>query len=329
MDLGHWIYPTEFDPEDWAGFIYRILDTKTGMEYIGKKQFRGRRSKKVKNRKNKKWRTIDSNWKSYTSSSKTINEIIEIEGKDRFKFFIESLHKSKASLSYAEVVKMITENVLREKLSDGTKKYYNGMIPPVKFLPPEETIDEEANRLFDIIINHFPNQKFKYNSAEDYDRLLHISLSGENNPMYGRCGELSPRYKSHPFENLAEEELANAKEKMSHKGKENGMYGRHPFENLTEDELAKVKEKMRHTGKDNGMYGKPCYYKMTEEEKQQWKDNIGKGSKGKIVSEESKKKMSESMTGVKKKKSTCPHCSFTGGGGNMLRYHFDNCKAKQ
>lgn len=26
---------------------------------------------------------------------------------------------------------------------------------------------------------------------------------------------------------------------------------------------------------------------------------------------------------------TCPHCSKTGSGGNMTRYHFDNCKCKQ
>jgi hypothetical protein len=26
---------------------------------------------------------------------------------------------------------------------------------------------------------------------------------------------------------------------------------------------------------------------------------------------------------------TCPHCEKQGGGGNMRRYHFDNCKAKK
>jgi hypothetical protein len=25
---------------------------------------------------------------------------------------------------------------------------------------------------------------------------------------------------------------------------------------------------------------------------------------------------------------TCPVCGFVGGSGNMLRYHFDNCKHK-
>jgi len=27
-------------------------------------------------------------------------------------------------------------------------------------------------------------------------------------------------------------------------------------------------------------------------------------------------------------RATCPHCNLTGKGPNMIRYHFDNCKAK-
>ena len=50
-------------------------------------------------------------------------------------------------------------------------------------------------------------------------------------------------------------------------------------------------------GKGNIMYGKPCYYKMTEEEKQRWKDNISKGNKNKIVSEETRNKLSKSNIG--------------------------------
>jgi len=32
------------------------------------------------------------------------------------------------------------------------------------------------------------------------------------------------------------------------------------------------------------------------------------------------------MRGPRKQK-TCPHCGLVGAGGNMSRYHFDNCKA--
>lgn len=37
---------------------------------------------------------------------------------------------------------------------------------------------------------------------------------------------------------------------------------------------------------------------------------------------------SASMRG-KRKIVTCPHCNLEGGGGNMKRYHFDNCKSNK
>lgn len=49
-------------------------------------------------------------------------------------------------------------------------------------------------------------------------------------------------------------------------------------------------------------------------------------------SDEVKKLISErtsaALKGVPKKTTTCPHCGKTGGAGNMMRYHFDNCKSK-
>jgi predicted GIY-YIG superfamily endonuclease len=39
-------------------------------------------------------------------------------------------------------------------------------------------------------------------------------------------------------------------------------------------------------------------------------------------------KLSEACKG-KRQIVTCPHCEKQGGGGNMRRYHFDNCKAKK
>jgi hypothetical protein len=58
---------------------------------------------------------------------------------------------------------------------------------------------------------------------------------------------------------------------------------------------------------------------------QEWRNNISKGNKGRIVSEETRKKLNKSRNS---KKLICPHCEFNGGGGNMKRYHFDNCKHK-
>lgn len=53
---------------------------------------------------------------------------------------------------------------------------------------------------------------------------------------------------------------------------------------------------------------------------------------GKTHSEESKRKMAESLKGnglgVKQKIVECPHCGKSGGSQTMKRWHFDNCKFK-
>ncbi len=143
LDLGHWIFDKEFDPDDWFGFIYRIVDLTNGREYLGKKQFHKHMRKVIKGRKNRKRIKKESDWKKYTSSSTHLNNAIEDRGKDKFKFIIETLHKTKGSLYYAEVEKQIMENVLKAKLPDNvTPKYYNKQIGAVKFIPPDEVLEE-------------------------------------------------------------------------------------------------------------------------------------------------------------------------------------------
>ena len=148
MDYGHWKFTFDFDPNDWFGFIYRITELDTKREYIGKKQFTKVRRKTVKNRKNKKHVRSDSDWRTYTGSSNELNEQISLKGIDNYKFEIQSLHKKRGYLFYAEVKLQISEDVLREKLENSnTKKYYNKMISGVKFIPPSDHEDEIANNI--------------------------------------------------------------------------------------------------------------------------------------------------------------------------------------
>lgn len=49
---------------------------------------------------------------------------------------------------------------------------------------------------------------------------------------------------------------------------------------------------------------------------------------GKKHSDEVRRKQSELMKGKVYEKKTCPWCETIGGGPNMTRHHFDNCKAK-
>lgn len=55
----------------------------------------------------------------------------------------------------------------------------------------------------------------------------------------------------------------------------------------------------------------------------EWRHNLSLSKKGRIVSKETKEKLSLPRKSVIK---ICPHCGLIGSGGNMKRYHFENCK---
>lgn len=154
MQYGNWEFPHDFDINDWFGFIYRIIEKDTGREYIGKKQFHSTTRKIIKNRKNRKTIIKESKWKTYTSSSTHINNAITEKGIENFGFYIESLHKTKASLYYAEVERQVIEDVLRTRLEDGiTPKYFNRQIGAVKFVPPVVTPEEKIFTRSNFYIN--------------------------------------------------------------------------------------------------------------------------------------------------------------------------------
>lgn len=144
MDTGHWVFPHEFEIKDWFGFLYRITEINTGMEYVGKKQLHQHLRVAVKGKVNKKKVTKESDWKKYQGSSVRLNLAIAANGKDNYLFEIVSLHQTRASLVYAEVRLQITEEVLRTQLPTGERKYYNGLISGIKFIPPAETPEEFA-----------------------------------------------------------------------------------------------------------------------------------------------------------------------------------------
>jgi len=106
------------------------------------------------------------------------------------------------------------------------------------------------------------------------------------------------------------------------------------------------------SGKNNPMYGRSIiaekdlkWYTNGEEEKycvegtepQGWyRGRRIKGTKFRPRTKEHSKKISlakkgksTKLKGYKYTKVSCPHCGAIGGGGNMTRLHFDNCKAKQ
>jgi hypothetical protein len=357
MDLGHWEYPGEFCINDWFGFIYRIIEVDSGMHYIGKKQFHSYLKKTVKGRKNKKSVIKENDWKSYTSSSVRLNDEIIKKGISNYVFLIESLHKSRGSLFYAEVERQVSENVLTEKLDNGKRKYYNGVISGVKFIPPDEVSDETRMKIshtlklrYENKDNYWFNQmslveqekwkqkylignnhpKYRGETDEEIQEFINQHYVGKNNPMYGRSGELSPRFgmsMSADTKQKISEKLTGRE--LSDEHKDHIKTGMSKW--LSSDNFVNHKEMLSNimSGENNPMFGKPCHYKMTEIEKEQWKKNVGNSVRGLTRSDETKKKMSDAQKGLKKPTIICPHCKKEGAKGNMMRYHFDNCKLSQ
>lgn len=124
MDLGHWItLVNTIDEVVPYGFIYKITCLSNSKSYIGKKQCKTIfKRKPLKGKRNKRHEERETDWKTYTSSSRELNEDIVTYGKNNFKFEILRFCKSKFELSYFEAKLQFEEEVLFRD------DYYNGII---------------------------------------------------------------------------------------------------------------------------------------------------------------------------------------------------------
>jgi len=104
--MSDWIYKTNIMndikdvPEGSIGFIYIIKQKSTNKKYIGRKML-WKNSYKTINKKKKKI-IVESDWKSYWSSSPTLTELISDIGTDDFTKEIIQFVKSKGMMTYAE-----------------------------------------------------------------------------------------------------------------------------------------------------------------------------------------------------------------------------------
>ena len=124
MNLGHWKTDLILEEVDVPfGFIYEITNLLTNRKYIGKKQcLCVKKQAPLKGKTRRRHKTIETDWREYTSSSAELNkDIIEL-GKENFSFKILKWCGSKWELSYNEAKLQFEKEVL---LSD---EYYNGII---------------------------------------------------------------------------------------------------------------------------------------------------------------------------------------------------------
>jgi len=118
-------YDPKFEdiPPEYVGFVYRITDTETGEMYIGQKRFRKTKTLPItKTRKRRKKTLVESDWRTYHSSSEVIKENVSQGFSGRYKREILRFGYSKGDLNYLEMLEQIECNVLFDT------KYLNGII---------------------------------------------------------------------------------------------------------------------------------------------------------------------------------------------------------
>ena len=106
------------------GFVYVITNERTGQKYIGRKYFVQKRKPRGGGRR----RTSESDWKNYYGSCPDLKRDIKEYGKQCFTRRILSLHPTVGKTNYEETRQLFANNVLTEKLKDGTPAYYNSNI---------------------------------------------------------------------------------------------------------------------------------------------------------------------------------------------------------
>lgn len=121
-DLGHWTTKLEI-PENPYGFIYIITNNSNGRMYVGKKQILTKLKRKpLKGKINRRISIKETDWKTYTGSSKELNEDIKKFGIENFSFEILKFCENKSQMAYFEAKEQFDREVLIKE------EYYNGII---------------------------------------------------------------------------------------------------------------------------------------------------------------------------------------------------------
>lgn len=129
FDPGHWIlgkgvtFSEIVAKELPYGFIYIITNKVTGKKYIGKKQMQSKKKlPPLKGKTRKRTKIVETDWKTYTSSSNEVNNDILKYGKENFIFEIVRWCDSKSELAYYEAKMQFEHDALL------SENYYNGII---------------------------------------------------------------------------------------------------------------------------------------------------------------------------------------------------------
>lgn len=111
-------------PSGVVGFVYKITNTLDNREYIGKKLFKFTKSKKPSKGKVRRKRiAVESDWREYFGSNKSLCEDVAIHGEQFFTREILVLCETKGQCNYHEARLQFSLRVLERP-----EKFYNEQI---------------------------------------------------------------------------------------------------------------------------------------------------------------------------------------------------------
>lgn len=127
--------------------------------------------------------------------------------------------------------------------------------------------------------------------------------------------------KGHPHTEESKLKISKA-----NSGVHNGMYGT----TVSDDTRKKISE--NHSKYWSGKKRSESTIRKIRESKQNISDDTRRkmsvSAKGKVIPDEVRKKISETLRGIPQPKVKCPYCGKVGGNATMTRWHFNNCKQR-
>jgi hypothetical protein len=106
--------------DEFLGFVYIITNLTNNKKYIGKKLLKRTKTRQVKGKKKRS--LVESDWKTYYGSNKTLQENVESLGIHNFKREILRLCKGKGECNYYEAKEQFGVDILNNQ------EYYNDWI---------------------------------------------------------------------------------------------------------------------------------------------------------------------------------------------------------
>ena len=108
-------------PDKYKAFVYLITNLENGRQYIGLKLTKFSKTRQVKGKKKKT--KVESDWRTYWSSSVELQADVEKYGEDAFRREILYFCLNKGTANYLEAREQFDRRVL-----ENPAKFYNGII---------------------------------------------------------------------------------------------------------------------------------------------------------------------------------------------------------